>query len=236
MRRPAKGFGLIEIMVALVLGLVVTLGTLQIFASSRSTYLTQNSSARMQEDARFVLSKLLQEIRMTGMYGCLSLDSVTVVAGSIAKPAAFSTPILFDNVAKQLTLISADVGTSSSSPTWTVVSNCLNSTQVYTGKPALANGFTAFPLRQIVYTLDGKNLKVKVGLGSESAQVLLSNVVSLEVYFGMGGSNPMWYTNTVTAATSLNIRSVRMVLTLEDPDKQVRNQVYSVVAALRNRF
>ena len=71
MKKFAKGFGLVEIMVALVLGLVVVLGVIQIFLASKNTYVTQNASARMQEDARFALSKLMQEIRLTGMYGCL---------------------------------------------------------------------------------------------------------------------------------------------------------------------
>ncbi|WP_431194188.1 PilW family protein, partial [Pseudomonas viridiflava] len=77
MRRLSRGFGLVEIMVALVPGLVVSLGIVQIFTASRVTYQSQNASARMQEDARFVLSKMIQEIRMTGMYGCLSLSNVT---------------------------------------------------------------------------------------------------------------------------------------------------------------
>jgi type IV pilus assembly protein PilW len=223
-------------MVALVLGLVVTLGIIQIFAASRGTYVTQNSSARMQEDARFLLSKLMQEIRMTGMYGCLSLDNVTVVSGSITKPAALTTPILWDDATKKLTLISADISTAGSSPTWTVVTDCQTSTQIYTVKPTPATGFTAFPLRQLTYTLDGTNLMFKAGTGSDAAQAILSNVDALEVSFGMGGSYPMSYTGTVTTAASENIRSVRLKLTLKDPDNRVRSQTYSVVAALRNRF
>ncbi|HEX8596814.1 MAG TPA: prepilin-type N-terminal cleavage/methylation domain-containing protein [Pseudomonas sp.] len=236
MKKFARGFGLVEIMVALVLGLVVTLGIIQIFAASRGTYVTQNSSARMQEDARFVLSKLIQEVRMAGMFGCLSLDNVTLIAGSIAKPAAFSNPILWDNATSTLTLISADVSTAGSSPTWTVVSDCQTSTQIYSGAVTPATGFTAFPLRQLTYTLSGTNLKFKSGTGTDAAQSILSNVAALEVSFGMGGNYPMSYSGVVTTAAAANIRSVRIRLTLQDPDNRVRSQTYSVVAALRNRF
>ena len=52
MRKLSKGFGLIEIMVALVLGLVISMGVIQIFVASRGTYTTQNTSARMQEIGR----------------------------------------------------------------------------------------------------------------------------------------------------------------------------------------
>ena len=58
MNKPGSGFGLIELMVALALGMLVVLGMTQLFLSSRETYLSQRSSAMLQEDARFVRSKL----------------------------------------------------------------------------------------------------------------------------------------------------------------------------------
>ncbi|WP_287815383.1 prepilin-type N-terminal cleavage/methylation domain-containing protein, partial [Pseudomonas sp.] len=61
MRKRASGFGLIELMVAILLGLIILLGVLQIFVSAKNTYLAQNASAAMQEDARYALSKMVQE-------------------------------------------------------------------------------------------------------------------------------------------------------------------------------
>lgn len=233
MRRIAKGFGLVEIMVAMVLGLIVTLGIIQIFTASRVTYSAQNSSARMQEDARFVLSKLIQEIRMTGMYGCLSPDSVAPVSPGILAPAAFSTPILWDNSTNTLTLITADVGSAGGTPTWTIISDCQNANQIYTGAKKPSAGQTAFPLRQLTYVLKGTELSMQ--LGAANAQPLLSNVAAFTVTFGVAGT-PMSYTNAITAANADTIRSVRLTLTLQDPENRVRNQTYNVVAALRNRF
>lgn len=54
MRRRQRGFGLIEMLVALALGLIVVLGVVQIFIAAKNTYVSQNSAAAMQEDARFV--------------------------------------------------------------------------------------------------------------------------------------------------------------------------------------
>ena len=84
MSNPRSGFGLIELMVALALGMLVVLGMTQIFSSSREAYLSQRSSARLQEDARYVLIKLAREIRMAGMFGCLSVDRI-VDAPSVFK-------------------------------------------------------------------------------------------------------------------------------------------------------
>ncbi|WP_122760526.1 PilW family protein, partial [Pseudomonas viridiflava] len=95
MKRASRGFGLIELLIALALGLIVVLGVVQIFIAAKNTYVGQNSAAAIQEDARFVLSKMIQEIRMVGMFGCLG----TIVDSSSA--GDFNTaqliPISWDN-------------------------------------------------------------------------------------------------------------------------------------------
>ena len=231
MKKFAKGFGLVEIMVALVLGLVVVLGVIQIFLASKNTYVTQNASARMQEDARFVLSKLIQEIRMTGMYGCLKLDA-TVVPPAIAAPADLTNPILWDAATSTMTLVTADIGASGGTPTWTVVSDCRTTSLLYLGAKTVA-GQTSFPLRQLIYTFNGSQLMMQLAGGTSA--VLVDNVKAFSVSFGMVGS-PMSYTSALTAASSADVRSVRLTLTLTDPSNRVKDQTYNVVAALRNRF
>lgn len=233
MNNRSKGFGLVEIMVALMLGLVVVAGIIQIFISTKATYQSQSNSARMQEDARFLLSKLMQEIRMTGMYGCLKLDPAPV-AQAIAAPSNLTNPILWDSGNSQLTLVTADVGTAGTSPTWTVISDCQTFSQLYSGVRAPAANQTAFPLRQLVYTFSGGKLSVKDGLTGAS-QLLIDNVSKFDVSFGITGS-PMSYTTTLSTASSSTVRSVRLSLTLTDPANKVRAQTYSVVTALRNRF
>ncbi|SEQ83880.1 type IV pilus assembly protein PilW [Pseudomonas sp. NFACC02] len=235
MNKQSRGFGLIEIMVALVLGLIVVAGIIQIFISTKTTFQSQNNAARMQEDARFALSKLIQEIRMTGMYGCLKLDT-TPVAGAIAAPPNLTNPIRWDAARAQLTLVTADIGTSGTNPTWTIISDCQTFSQLYAGArtPGDATKQTAFPLRQLVYTLTGTQLTLTDGL-TGAAQILVENVSAFNVSFGMAGS-PMSYSTTLTDASSTSVRSVRLSLTLTDPAGKVGPQTYNVVAALRNRF
>lgn len=231
-----KGFGLIEIMVAMVIGLIVSLGIVQVFIASKATYQTQEASARMQEDARFILSKLIQEIRMTGMYGCLDLDSITVGAPAIAKPLAFDNPILWDNATRTLTLITADVGNAGTAPTWTIISNCVDNVRIFNGLRAPVAGQTAFPLRRIEYTLVGSDLRMRVVNGNNAPQTILSNVAGLNVSFGIAG-NPMSYVNAIASNDiARQIRSVRLTLELSDPSGRVRRQTYNAVAATRNRL
>jgi type IV pilus assembly protein PilW len=233
MKKTSKGFGLVEIMIALVLGLIVVMGIIQIFSSTRATYQSQNSAARMQEDARFVLSKLIQEIRMVGMYGCLKFDTA-VINGAVAPPAILSTPLQWDSTRNQLTLVTADVGTAGTNPTWTVVSDCRTSSQIYLQSRTPGAGQTSFPLRQLTYTLSGSQLQMTDGLTGVPLP-LLDGVSAFNVSFGVTGS-PMSYTSALTAASSNRVRSVRLTLTLTDPAGRVAPQTYNVVAALRNRF
>lgn len=65
------GLSLIELMIALALGLVLTLGVTQIFLGSSQTYRLNDGLSVLQENLRFALSNLQYDSRMAGHYGCL---------------------------------------------------------------------------------------------------------------------------------------------------------------------
>lgn len=236
MNRSSRGFGLIELLIALALSLIVVLGVAQIFIAAKNTYVSQNVSAGMQEDARFVLSKMIQEIRMVGMFGCLG--TITDSSSSGDFNASQITPINWDNANLKLTLVTADVGSNGGAPTWTVVSDCRNSATAYTGLRTPATGFLAFPVRRLIYSFSNNQILMGAGAGTPTQYVLVNNVSVFNVSFGLAS------TATDLAASSYSsnpsdparIRSVRLSLTLTDPNNRVRNQTFSVVAALRNRL
>ncbi|MFW6752440.1 PilW family protein [Pseudomonas glycinae] len=236
MKRHNLGFGLIEMLVALALGLIVVLGVVQIFLAAKNTYVSQNSAAAMQEDARFVLSKMIQELRMVGMFGCLGTITDSSSAGDFT--AAQITPISWDNANLKLTLVTADVGSAGGTPTWTVVSDCRNSAIAYTGARAAATGQIAFPIRRLVYSFSNNQILMGTGSGNPAQQVLVNNVSAFTVTFGLASSATDVAASTYSANPSdpARIRSVRLSLTLTDPNNRVSNQTFNVVAALRNRL
>jgi len=67
----ARGFSLVELMVALAIGLVIIAAIGRIFLSSRSTSQADEGLARLQENARFAIDAMQREIRMAGYFGCL---------------------------------------------------------------------------------------------------------------------------------------------------------------------
>lgn len=236
MIRASKGFGLIELLIALALSLVVVLGVAQIFIAAKNTYVSQNTAAGMQEDARFVLSKMIQEIRMVGMFGCLGTIIDASSAGSFN--ASQITPISWDNANLKLTLVTADVGGSGGVPTWTVISDCRNTATAYTGLRTPTSGQLAFPIRRLIYSFSNNQLLMGSGAGTPTQQVLVNNVSAFKVSFGLASSA----TDTAASSYSSNpsdparIRSVRLTLTLTDPNHRVSDQTFNVVAALRNRL
>lgn len=230
MRLSEVGFGLIELMVALALGLLLVLGGTQVFLSARDTYLTQRASAMAQEDARFFLSKIAQEIRMVGMFGCLASDSI------VDAPSAFQTPIVWqrNNDLSAWTFISASVGVQGVKPDWTVVSDCKTAARAYPGRHFfLAPDEMAFPVQRVIYWFE--NGQVKVGVNKT---VLLDNVAAFDMSFGMASSpSSLSVQRYESAPVDLaSIRSVRINLTLRDPSGRVKDQPYYVVVALRNRL
>ena len=69
-RNGESGMSLIEIMIALVLSMLLLAGTASIFISNKRIYREQEHMGRLQENARFVMQKLFDEIRMAGYVGC----------------------------------------------------------------------------------------------------------------------------------------------------------------------
>ncbi len=91
--RAAWGLSLIELLIAMVLGLTLAAGVVQMYASSSATERSQDARLRIQENGRFALNFLANEIRMAGYLGCLGSmegnsanDTLNHPAGSTLQP------------------------------------------------------------------------------------------------------------------------------------------------------
>lgn len=70
--RPPIGFSLVEVMVAMTIGLIIVLAVTQIFTNSHATYQATDGLSRIQENGRFAMEFLTREIRMAGYWGCVN--------------------------------------------------------------------------------------------------------------------------------------------------------------------
>lgn len=81
-RNRSRGLSLVELMIAVTLGMIVLLAVGEVYLSSSRTYRAQDALSRLQENARYALETLSYDIRMAGQVGC-SYDksqSVNVLA------------------------------------------------------------------------------------------------------------------------------------------------------------
>lgn len=68
--QSSKGFTLVELMVAMVIGLLMMGGVIQVFTSNKQTHRLQEAMARVQENGRIAIQIMSQDIRMADFWGC----------------------------------------------------------------------------------------------------------------------------------------------------------------------
>src|SRR5690554_4826207 len=65
-----KGLTLVELMVAMVLGLVVIGGAISLTLANRQSYRTNEGLSQVQESARTAFELLARDLRQAGVSGC----------------------------------------------------------------------------------------------------------------------------------------------------------------------
>lgn len=95
-----RGFSLVELMIAMLLGLILIAGVVSVFVSSSQTYRLQESLFRVQESGRFALELLRQDLAGAGFQDVLpdtaERDLSIVAVRGIAQaspPAGLVTPV-----------------------------------------------------------------------------------------------------------------------------------------------
>ena len=79
--RIARGLSLVELMVAMTIGLIVMAAVSTIFVDTKKNYVVQDALARLQENARFAMEMVVRDLRMAGYYGCA--DDVSAITNTV---------------------------------------------------------------------------------------------------------------------------------------------------------
>lgn len=67
---PARGFTLIELMVAMLLGLIVIAGVVSVFLAGQQSYRTNQALGDVQDSSRIAFELMARDIRDAGLNGC----------------------------------------------------------------------------------------------------------------------------------------------------------------------
>lgn len=78
-----KGLSLVELMIAITLGLILLTGVMQVFLSSKNVFSTQQALSRIQETGRLAIEFLSKDVRMAGYMGCATRVEGMVVENTL---------------------------------------------------------------------------------------------------------------------------------------------------------
>lgn len=174
MRRPAfqRGVGMVELMVAMMLGALVVIGVVQVFSANRQTFKTQDGMALTQESGTFALDFIARDLMRAGYDSkAFALDP----GNSLDNQAAWMAPsdrlaVIYDVAASNRTYCTGDA-----TPASGLISNRY---WVNNLGQLLCQGFEVTdddPLTLVAAT---------------AAQVLVDNVESFQVLYGVDLAHP----------------------------------------------
>lgn len=85
--RSTRGFSLVELLIAMTLGMLLTGGMISAFIGNQRSSELNSAIANMQESARFALDSIARDVRSAGFQGCLEVQSdLTRVRSSNTPP------------------------------------------------------------------------------------------------------------------------------------------------------
>lgn len=174
-----QGFSLVEIMVAMLLGVILLGGTITIYASSKDSYRLQENIAGMQENARFALFALRRDVEMAGFPRVLGI-SPFIAANNDGDVFDANGVLLNDGSIKP----TVD-GDSNNSDTVTI--------QYQSSAPSNRDCLGAvIPDGDMVinqyFISDANELHCR-GIGNAASQPLVENVTNLQALYGVDSDN-----------------------------------------------
>lgn len=202
-RCKESGLTLIELMVAMTIGLFLVAVIGNLFVGAKQTYRTQDNLARLQENGRFALELLGRNIRDAGYTNI----SFAPPASKYAAPTATSfsgTAITGSNGSPDTITVSYDAAT-----------DCLN---------AAAPGGRAVN----AFSINAGKQLICLGNGSATSQVILDDVEDMQIFYGEdtdGDQNPNRYVVAGTGGLVMgNVTAVRLCVLVRSSEDKLANK------------
>jgi len=187
--RRMHGLSLIELMIAMMLGLIIMLGVIQVFAASRTSYAVTEGLSRVQENARFAMDSLERDLRMVGHFGCVNDRFRLLTAGQLNSHFAAGTALDFSQslqgyeangtgVAGTVNLTAPTAGWSPALPAWLAGLNPLPGSDIVVMRFLSPEGIPAIGFQRAGAT-------VSVSYDPAKGSVLTQNGVAAPALFGV---------------------------------------------------
>jgi type IV pilus assembly protein PilW len=93
----ARGFSLVELMVAITLALIVSAGVISVFIGSRSAFNATSGTAALTDGGRFALNFIADSVRGAGNMACMKASGLATILNNVGTPltaaSSFSTAL-----------------------------------------------------------------------------------------------------------------------------------------------
>lgn len=206
-----RGLSLVELMVAMVLGLLITAAVVQLFLTNRQTFNLQQGIASVQEQGRFAVDFLSKEIMWAGFGGVPSAMKFTSVSGDGSEDG-----MPYDTLR---VLLDKPAGAEPNKPPWDCAGGNLNEN----GDGAIDPPET-FKEYWVNVEADGNGVLMCTD-SDGSSTVLIDNVEAFQVLYGVAdgsGSNTRYRFITADQVDGTeNIISVRFAVMVSSDEVAV---------------
>ena len=222
-----RGFSLIELMIAVAIGLVLTITVAQLFIGSRQTYATTDDVSRMQENIRYTYQVLTRAIHLAGYKSSPNAITDAVFAG--AEPLLETVDGGAGTATDSFTLRFEGSSNGPGEPADGTVLDCFG-VPIAAGLKAV-NQFTIAP---------GANTRPALFCNNNpgnpaTARELVADVRNMQVLYGVDSDADLVAETYVTGGPGLvvnNVRSMRVALLFETPNLRAAvtpdSQVYTL--------
>ncbi|MCU5785441.1 PilW family protein [Alloalcanivorax marinus] len=197
-RQGMHGFSLIELMVAMVLGLLITAAAVSLFSTNQRTFALQQAMSEAQEQGQLAMRFISQDLKLTGYMS--DQVAATELAGVVTSP--------FDNMP-----VAAEGGADSDRLTISYHgdADCTGKTLTPTAITEIVNSY---------WVDDDGNLKCRGNLAADDV-ILLQGVRSFQVLYGIDQTVdsvafPARYVTADNIGTS-PVVAVKVAMLLEKP-------------------
>jgi type IV pilus assembly protein PilW len=225
-----QGLTLVEMMIAMTLGLLLMTGVTQIFISNKQTYSTTQTLGQVEENGRFALNFLVKSIRKAGYTSDTSTSRPPFLAGSDCTTTTACTTNGSGTSGNDMMAVEFDS---------TGSSDC-NGTSFSTSPPMIANVFwIANDSTTNTNALYCRGYNVTTGAWIEAAQPLVPGIETLQVLYGeVTGSGtpdvPDHYVSADRVSDWSKIKSVRVAVLAQSASTgsgQSQTRKYAVLDA-----
>ena len=171
----ARGISLLELLVAMSLGAVLSFGLVNLFLQSKTSFVQDEEIARLQENGRWALRHVARELSMAGFYGGLpAADRITAGSLNVARDCAAGWAMNSGTVLEHLN----DATAAEAEARY----RCITAAEFRAGtdiiavrrsldRPHLNRGRTAAPLA-------GRTVYLRIGENGATASLLAGSAVS----------------------------------------------------------